>query len=104
MLKTVERAAVRFTSLPAFFASASRSRRVASWEVDVAAETSDLILEASPRFTGGLEPTWARALAREKGYVTVEAMALLTAAIRNVSLAPGSSRLDRGKRVRLKVS
>jgi hypothetical protein len=36
-------------------------------------------------------------LARENGYVIVEATALLTAAIRKVNLAPGSSRLDLGR-------
>lgn len=34
----------------------------------------------------------------------VDATALLTAAMRKVSFAPGSSLLDRGSKVRLKVS
>lgn len=47
---------------------------------------------------------WARDLAREKGYVMLDATALLTAAMRNVILAPGSSRFERGRRYRLNDS
>src|SRR5450432_860323 len=104
MEKTVERAAVHSISLPTFRASAPRSSKVAPLEVIVADETSDLMVDAASGLTGGRDPTWALALAREKGYVIVDAIALLTAAMRNVTLALGSSLLALGNNVRLNVS
>lgn len=50
------------------------------------------MISADSVSTGGLEDVWARALASEKGYVIVEAMALLIAAIRKVTCALGLSR------------
>lgn len=62
------------------------------------------MISAESVSTGLLEEVWARALARENGYVIVEAMALLMAAMMNVACVLGLSRSNRGRNARLKVS
>ena len=92
--KTVLIWAIFSASEVAFFASALLE----------ALENSSLTSLAESGLTGGEEEVWARALAREKGYVMVDAMDLLIAAIKNVILAPGSSRWALGTKLLLKNS
>jgi len=67
MEKTVERAAVGLTFLPADLASCSRSLTFTSCDDLDAVDISTLISEAASGFTGVLDPTWAFAFARENG-------------------------------------